>query len=456
MNVIIAGCGKIGKSIIKSMLKEEHNVTVIDVDRSVVNSITDTYDVLGSVGNCASYDVLKYAGVKGADLFIAVTNLDELNMLSCYVAKKIGAKHTVARTRDFEYNQKSFDFVKDQLELSMTINPELMTAQFIFNLLKLPSATNVEMFSRNSFEVLELDVKENSPLIGVSLYELRKKIPVEFIVFAVERNQEIIVPNGSFSLVEGDKIGIISQITQSHKLLKLLGFEQKQVTDVVIVGASKTARYLSSLLMKAKNPIKIIEKDRQKCEDIATDLQNVPTVICGDGTSHELLRENKVTDASALVALTNSDEANILLSYYAKSKGVGKVITKVNNKELKEISQKLDVGSEISPKSIVASVLVRFARGLEKVKGSKIEILHSLLGGKAEAVEFSVLNDFKYSNIPLKNLKFKPNVLIAGIVRDRTCIIPCGEDFIQAGDHVIVATAGQSLYDLYDVIHSKQ
>ena len=452
MNVIIAGCGKIGKSIVKSMLKENHSVTVIDIDRSVVASITDTYDVLGIVGNCTSYDVLKDAGVKGADLFIAVTNLDELNMLSCYVAKKIGAKHTVARTRDFEYNRKSFDFVKDQLELSMTINPELMTAQFIFNLLKLPSATNVEMFSRNSFEVLELDVKEGSPIVNLSLIELRKKIPVAFIVFAVVRDGEIIIPNGSFTLKGGDKIGIISQITQSHKLLKLLGFEQKQITDVVLVGASKIAHYLTSLLIKSKNSVKIIEKDMKKCEDIATAFQNVPTVICGDATSHELLNENRVTDASALVALTNSDEANILMSYYAQSKGVSKVITKVNNKELSAISEKLEVGSQISPKTIVANVLVRFARGLENVKGSKIVTLYRLLGGKAETVEFSVLDDFKFANIPLKNLHFKENILIAGIIRDRSCIIPCGEDEIKVGDNVIVATAGQSLHDLTDAI----
>ncbi|MBO5851804.1 MAG: Trk system potassium transporter TrkA, partial [Clostridia bacterium] len=432
MNVIVAGSGKIGKSIVRSMLKENHNVTVIDVDRQVVSSMTDTFDVLGIVGNSTSYDVLNDAGVKSADLFIAVTSSDEVNMLSCYVAKKMGAKYTVARTRDFEYNRKSFDFVKDQLGLSMTINPELMTAQFIFNLLKLPSATNVEMFSRDSFEVLELNVNKNSPLVGVSLLELRKKILVDFIVFSVLRNGEVTVPNGSFVLNEGDKIGIISQITQSHKLLKLLGFEQKQVKDVVIIGASKIAYYLSSLLIKSKNPVKIIEKDRQKCEDISTRLQNVPAVICGDGTSHELLLENRVTDASALVALTNSDEANILMSYYANSKGVGKVVTKINNKELGSISNQLGVGSQISPKSIVANVLVRFARGLENVKGSKIETLYRLLDGKAETVEFLVLDEFKFKDIPLKNLKFKKNILIAGIIRDRSCIIPCGEDVIKA------------------------
>lgn len=455
MDIIVAGCGKIGKSIIKNMLKENHSVTVIDIDRNVVSSMTDTLDVLGIVGTCTSYDVLKEAGAKTADLFIAVTSSDELNMLSCYVAKKMGAKHTVARTRDYEYNRKSFDFVKDQLELSMTINPELLTAQFIFNLLKIPSALSVEMFSRNSFEVLELNVNKNSPLIGISLVELRKKIPVNFIVFSVLRDGEVTVPNGSFVLNEDDKIGIVSPITQSHKLLKLLGFEQKQVKDVVIVGASKIAYYLTSLLIKSKNSVKVIEKDIKKCEDFASRLENVPTVICGDGTSHELLRENRVTDASALVALTNSDEANILMSYYANSKGVSKVVTKINNKELGSISEELGVGSQISPKSIVANVLVRFARGLEKVKGSKIENFYKLLGGKAEAVEFLVLEDFKFKDIPLKNLKFNKNTLIAGIIRDRSCIIPCGEDEIKVGDHVIVATAGQSLYDIYDVVLSK-
>ncbi len=455
MNIIVAGCGNIGQTIIKSMVGEKHNVTAIDVDRELISSVTNIYDIMGICGNCVSYETLDDAGTKNADLFIAVTNLDEVNMLSCYLAKKMGAKHTVCRTRDYEYNNKSFDFVKDQLSLDVTINPELLTAQYIFNLLKLPSATKVETFSRNSFEVVELVLKENSPILNLPLLELRKKIPINFLIYSILREDNVIIPNGSFTLKAGDKIGLISPITESHKLLKLMGFSNIQIKDVLIVGASKTACYLAELLIKSKNDVKIIEKDRQKCADVSFLLNDEATVVCGDGMSHELLSENRIGDTDAFVTLTGQDEENILMSFYAINKGVKRVITKINKSELLTISNKLDVENPVSAKNVVANVLVSYARALSNCIGNKIETLYSLMDGKAEAVEFSVLNDFKCVDIPLKNLKFKNNVLIAGIIRDRNCIIPCGEDVIRAGDNVIIITAGNSLYDLSDVISIK-
>ncbi len=455
MNIIVAGCGKIGKTIIKSMVDEKHNVTAIDVDREIVSSVTNIYDIMGICGNCTSYETLNEAGAKNADLFIAVTNLDELNMLACYVAKKMGAKHTVCRTRDYEYNRKSFNFVKDQLSLDMTINPELLTAQHIFNLLKLPSATKVETFSRNSFEVVELVVEENSPITNASLIELRKKFPINFLICSVLRDDNVFIPNGSFVLKAGDKIGLISPITESHKLLKLMGFSKIQIKNVLIVGAGKIACYLANLLLKSKNPVKIIEKDRQKCVDVSFLLEDEATVVCGDGMSHELLSENRIADADAFISLTGQDEGNILMSFYASSQGVKKVITKVNKNELLSISKNLRVENPISTKQIAANVLVSYARALSNCIGNKVETLYSLMDGKAEAVEFSVLNDFKYANVPLKNLKFKHGVLVAGIIRDRSCIIPCGEDVLMAGDNVIIITASQSLYDLAEVVSLK-
>lgn len=456
MKVIIVGAGKIGKAIIISMLKEKHDVTVIDSNKTVIENVTDTFDVIGMCGDGASFDILKDAGAAEADLFIAVTSLDELNMLSCFIAKKMGAAHTVARTRDYEFNSKGFEYIKDQLELSLTINPELLTAQTVFNIIKLPSATKVETFSNRLFEMAELILKADSPLINVPLCELRKKYPLDFLICAVLRGEEVFIPNGSFVFREGDKIGVIASITESHKLLKMMNFLKRPIRDVIIVGGGKTAFYLSELLISSKTPVRIIEKNRQKCEEMCAILPSGATIIEGDGMSHELLTENGVLTTDAFVSLTGKDEENILMSMYAADKGVGKVLTKINRDELCDMAEKAGLETIITPKEIVADVLVRYARSLQGAKGTKIENLYSLMNGKAEAAEFGVMSDFKYIGVPLKKLQFTPATIIAGLIRDGKTIIPGGEDKIAAGDKVIVITAGQSLYDLSDVIVRQQ
>ncbi len=451
MKVIVSGCGKIGTAIVESLLKEKHDITVIDVDRSVIEFITNRYDVLGYLGNGASYDVLREAGADKCDLFISVTASDEFNMLSCFVAKKAGTKYTVARIRNSEYNNKSFEFVKNELGLNVIINPELLTAQTIFNVLELPSATSIEAFSSSETEMVEITLKETSNALGTPLYELRKKYNYNFLVCLVQRGEEVYIPNGSFVLQAGDRLGVFASKLDISKLFKAFGLEHKPIKSVMIVGASKTAHYLSKLLVDAKTSVKLIEINKDKCEEFAKNIEQI-SVINGDGMSQDLLLEEGIGEVDAFVALTGKDEQNVLMSVYSQSKGVKKTLTKINRDEIVHLSKSLGIETVITSKNLVANVIVSYARALENSKGSQIETLYSLLSGKAEAAEFKVLSDFKRTGIPIKDLKISQNVLIAGIIRNRDIIIPCGEDVILEGDRVIVITAGRSLVGLSDVI----
>ena len=451
MKVIVSGVGKIGTAIVESLLKEKHDIVVIDVDKAVIEKVTNRYDVLGYLGNGASYDVLMEAGVNKCDLFISVTSSDEFNMLACFVAKRAGAKNTVARVRSTEYNNKSFEFVKKELGINVIINPELLTAQAIYNILELPSATNIEVFSANDTEMIELTVKENSKVLGLPLYELRRKFDCDFLVCIVSRNDEVYIPNGSFTLQAGDKVGVFAPKSDIGKLLKVFDLESKPVKSVIIVGAGQTALYLAKLLSDAKTSVKLIDTNLAKCEEASKQIEKA-SVINGDGMNQDLLLEEGIMEADAFVALTGKDEQNVLMSVYSQGKQVKKTVTKINRDEILDLSKSLGIESVIASKTLVADVLVRYARALENSKESKIETLYSLWSGKAEATEFIVLPDFKHTGIPIKNLKLSKDVLIAGIIRHRETIIPCGEDVILEGDRVIAITSGRSLIDLSDII----
>ena len=451
MKVLISGCGKIGTAIVESLVKENHKVAVIDTDRKVIDNITSRYDVLGFLGNGAQYDVLMDAGVDKADLFLSVASSDELNMLSCFVAKKAGAKYTVARIRNSEYNNDSFEMIKKELGLNLTINPELLTAQTLYRILELPSASSVETFSTNNTEMIELTVKSGSKMIGVPLYELRRQLGYKFLICIIERNGETFIPGGADTLQEGDNIGIFASKNDFDKILQAFGFNSKPIKSVMIVGAGKTAYYLSKLLTQTKTDVKVIEINKQACEDFSKSLEKV-NVINGDGMSQNLLMEEGISSTDAFVSLTGKDEQNVLMSVFSQSKNVKKTIAKINRDEILGISKSIGLETVVSPKYLVADVIVSYARALENSKESKIETLYSLFQGKAEAGEFIVLPDFKHVEIPIKDLELKKDVLIAGIVRNREIIIPGGDDVIKTGDRIIVITSGLSLYDLSDII----
>ena len=450
MNIVVVGCGKIGTSLIANLVKEGHDVVAIDNDPEAIADIRDIYDVICLCGNGTDYDILTEAEIDKAVMFIAVTGSDELNMLSCIIAKKMGAQHTVARVRNPEYNEKNLGFIKQQIDLSLSLNPELLTAHELFNILRLPSAVNIETFSRN-FEMIELVVKQDSAINGMALIDMRKKYSCNFLVCVVQRGEKIYIPDGNFVLQSGDRIGLTAAPSQVQKLIGKMGLAKKQAKNVMILGASKTAFYLSKLLLDAGTDVKLIDLDKKRCEEVSAKLTGA-TVINGDGAEQELLLEEGITSCDAFVTLTGMDEENILISYYAMTNGVPKVITKVNRTELCYMADKLGLDTVISPKKTVCDVVSRYARALENSLESNIETLYKLMDGRVEAVEFLISPDFKYINIPIRELKFKENILIAGILRKRKAIIPTGDDFFAAGDSVVVIAADRQINNISDIM----
>lgn len=451
MDIIVAGCGKIGESIIRSLVSEDLNITAIDTNIDVINEITNIYDVIGVHGNAADCETLSEAGVEKAELFVAVTHSDELNMLSCLMAKKMGAKHTIARIRNPQYNDKSLGFMRQQLGLSMSINPELLAARELFNILKLPSAARIEYFSRSNFEMIEMKVRDNSALNGMKLADLNGFCKAKVLICLVQRGDEAHIPDGNFVLKAQDKIHIAATPAEMSKLLKKIGLLQKQAKSIMILGGSMTAIYLAKMLTNIGATVKIIESDRQRCREIC-ELLPKAVVINGDGAGQELLLEEGLNNVDAFVALTGMDEENILISLFATSQNVPKVISKVNRHELASMAEKLGLDCIVSPKDTTSNIMIRYARALKNSVGSNVETLYKLIDGKAEALEFNVAPDSEVIQTPLKDLQLKSNILIAGIIRGRKTIIPSGDDMIFAGDRVIVLAGNQKLEDLSDIL----
>ena len=451
MKIIVTGCGKIGIAAIESLVSEGHDVIAIDNRLDVIEEIRDVYDVMCICSNGADYNTLSEAGIENADMFIAVTGSDELNMLSCIIAKKMGAKHTVARVRNPEYDDKSIGFIKQQIELSLVLNPEYLVAQEIFNILKFPAAINVETFSRRNFEMAELLLRDNSPIAGMNLIGLRKRFQANYLICVVQRGEDVFIPDGNFVLQSGDRIGITADPNEIQKLLKMLGILQKSVKDVMVLGGGRIAYYLSKMLISSGNSVKIIDKDRSRCE-LLSDILPQASIINGDGTDRELLMEEGLLSSDSFVALTGMDEENILVSIFASAKQVKKVIAKVNGSELSDMAEKLGLDCVVTPKQTVSAVISRYARAIANSQGSNVETLYKLMDGKVEAAEFNVAADFEYKEIPIKELKIKKNILIAGIIRKRKAIIPSGDDVIMAGDKVIVIAAKTVLNDLSDIM----
>lgn len=451
MKIVVVGCGKIGTALIESLVEEEHDIVAIDTNRRVLEEINNIYDVMCVCGNGADSDTLEEANAGKADLFIAVTNSDELNMLSCFFAKKMGAENTVARIRKTDYNDNSLDFMKQTLSLSMPINPEYRAAKELYNILKMPSAVKIEAFSSGNFEMVELKLKADSVLDKMTLSEMRGKFKAKFLICAVQREGKVIIPSGNFALHGGDKIGLTASQTEILKLLRELNLMQKQAKNVIILGGSRIAFYLATRLLAAGNNVKIIEQDMEKCEAISELLPGV-SVIHADGTQQEVLEEEGITRTDAFVALTGIDEENILISYYAQKKGVPKVIAKVNRDELAEIADNMGLDCVISPKRIIADVLTQYARALQNSLGSKVETLYKLMDSNVEALEFAVSSDFVGIQTPLKDMSLKPHILIAGIIRGKKTIIPAGDDVILPGDKVIIIAEQKGLRDLSDIL----
>lgn len=450
MKIVVIGDGKVGRAIVEHTCQEGHEVVVIDKNADVVEEIVNQYDVMGICGNGASYEIQNEAGVDKADLVVAATSSDETNVLSCMVAKKLGAKSTIARVRSYEYNNQ-INLMKRDFGITMTINPEKEAALEIMKIVNFPEAIRVDTFAKGNVDLVELYIPENSPLIGQTLASIHQKYQVKVLVCAVQRNEEVFIPTGSFTFQAKDKIHITASRSSVKQFLNKLGLIESKIKNVMIIGGGKIAVYLGNELLKSKYQVKIIEKDYERCLELSQLLPNA-TIIHGNGSDQRILTEEGLNDSDAIICLTGIDEENIIISMYAYKQNVHKIITKINKTSLIGLMESISMVSTISPKEITASRTVSYIRATNNSRGNNVITLYKLVNNQVEALEFKANEKSKALNICLKDLKLKKKILIAGIIRDGEVIIPSGENMIKANDSVIVVTTNPYLDELDDIL----
>ncbi len=452
MNITIVGCGKVGQKLTERLSEEnEHNITVVDINYDIIQSLINDYDVMGVAGSGINVDTLTDAGIKNADILIAVTGSDELNLIVCLMGKKLGTKcKTVARVRKPEY-RKMIHLFKEDLSLEMVINPERTAAAEIARVLRFPSAIQIDTFAKGRIEILKFKIPDKSPLNDLRVGEIVSKLNCDVLVCGVERDEKAFIPGGNFILKSGDVISIITSIQNGSFFFKKIGFNTNSVKDTMIIGGGETAYYLASQLIETGIRVKIIEQNEQRCDELC-ELLPKATIINGDGTDNKLLLEEGIENAQSVVSLTNIDEENILLSLFAKSKSNAKIVTKINRIAYDEVIDKLDLDTTVYPKNITAEYIVRFVRAKNNSIGSNIETMHTILDGKAEALEFRISKNSPIINVTLDSLKLKENILIACINRNGNVIIPRGKDVILPEDTVIVVTLKAGFNDISDIL----
>ena len=451
MNIVIIGDGKVGHKVVRQLSEENDDVVLIDQSERKLKNSSNELDISCIAGNGASAETQKQAGVGEADLVIACTSTDELNMLCCLLAKRLGAKQTIARVRNPVYFQQ-MHLIKEDLKLSMAVNPEMALAEEISRVLIFPSAAKVETFAKGRVELVEISLGPGSPIADLSLIELYKKYQIKILICAVQRDQEIFIPDGSFVLKEGDKVHIAAPHKAIERFFKTTGAKRNRVKTVLVCGGGRTAYYLTARLVTLGMQVKIIEQDKARCEELC-ELLPKATVIQGNASDHALLDEEGLENADAFVALTGIDEENIIMSLYAKTRKISKVIAKVNEEGLQEMAREMGLETVVSAKDVTANMVLGYVRAMKNSLGSaNIETVYRLLGGKVDALEFIIREKTSYTGIPLKDLPIKENRLIACIVRKRQVIIPGGNDTMEVGDSVIVICKGWRLEDLKDIL----
>ena len=451
MNIIIAGCGKVGRALAEQLSREKHDITVIDRKPEAIQQITNIADVRGVVGNGASFEIQMDAGIDTADLMIAVTDADEVNLLCCLIAKKAGGCQTIARVRNPVYHHE-IHHIKDELGLSMVINPEWAAAMEMARLLRFPSAIDIDTFANGRIELLRFQLEEQNPLCNNKIKDLHMLSRCEVLICIVERGNEVLIPSGEVELKAGDMISVVASPVNASRFFKTIGIETNQVKNTMIIGGGKISFYLAKRLLEMGIQVKIIEKDRDACERLCEILPKA-MIINGDGTDRELLAEEGLAKAEGFAALTNMDEENVMLALYAKSMSKAKKITKVNRNTFDTIIGSLNIGSLIYPKHITSETILQYVRAMQNSIGSNVETLYRLVDGNAEALEFVIKGKSEVTDIPLQELQLKPHILVCAINRKGKIIIPKGQDCIQEGDSVVIITTDCGAYkDIRDIM----
>ena len=451
MRIIIVGCGKVGDLLASYISKEGHDVVVVDTDQTVIEKTVNEYDVMGVVGNGASNSVQLEAGVDKANLLIAVTASDELNIMCCMVARKLGARHTIARVRNPDYAEQIV-FMRGEFGLSMAVNPEYDAAQEIQRIIRFPAALKVDTFCKGRVDLVEVKIGEEHPLCGRRLSELVSVCGVNVLVCAVKRQDEVIIPSGDFTPEAGDIIHITASHADLVSFFKRLGISDKRIRSVMIIGGGKIAYFLAKRLESLGIEVKLIERDRERAEQLA-ELLPKTMIINGDGTDSDLLDEEGIAGMDATVALTGIDEENIIISLYASKCKVDKVITKLNRLNVMKLLSSIGLECMVSPKSITANSILRYLRGLEHSDNSIIQTFYKIVDGQVEAIEFVAAEGFDGIGVPIKQMKIKKNILLACIIRGNRIIYPRGDDTVEIGDTVIVVAKSEAaVHDLDDIL----
>lgn len=453
MRIVVVGAGKVGRVLTEQLAAEKHDIVVIDQDTDLIESLVNIYDVRGVAGNGGCYDVQKDAFEDGADLLIATTSSDETNILACLVAKKLGTPHTIARIRNPEY-EKQLHFMREELGLSMVVNPEKATAREIARVLRFPSAIKREQFCRQRFELVEYRVNEGNPLEGLQLSDLYRNIRVKILICAVARGQQTIIPTGATVLQKGDKIYLTASARDLESFFRKLNIFKARANNIMIVGASRIAYYLVKELQDIQKRVTVIDSNAARCQAMSEKFPGV-LVIHGDGADSELLSEERISEMDAFVPLTGLDETNIILAMYASQFPNCKVVAKINRPSFADLAnQKGLVDSVVSTAAVTSETIARYVRAMQNSFDSdNIKTLHRLVGGRVEALEFNVGPGLPFIGVPLKDLNLREGMLVAGIVRQNGApVIPSGADALQEGDDVVIVTTDTTLHALRDIV----
>ncbi len=446
MKIIIVGGGMVGITLTEHLCEEGHDITLLDTDPQVIENAVNKYDIQGIVGSGTSYNAQIEAGIKTADILIAVTSSDETSLLSCLIAKKAGNCKTIARVRDPEYYSQ-IRFIREELGLAMSINPDITVANEIERLIQIPSALEIDTFAKGRATILRIQIPEKSPLDEMKILELHPKISENLLVCIVEHDDKIFIPTSNTVLHSGDYISIMMPLHQTLSVLKKIGIDVKPVRNIMIAGGGNISYYLAEKLLRGKQQVTIIEKDMARCQFLSEKFPKA-TIICGDASDEELLDEEGIRDVDAFISLTNFDEGNVLTSLHVTKVSNSKVITKISRKTFEKILTDLPIGTTVFPKKITAERIVRYVRAMVNSEHyGDVITLYQLLSGKAEALELRVKKDSTTENIigvPIMNLKLRNNIILACINKNGKIVFPNGLSTLDNNDTVIVVATNDT------------